>query len=226
MCAACIWLIHRSSSGSGSGSGSGGGAGGDDASARGAPAAPWSCPHCGIVQNATSEALLGGRASCAVVKPLRAGALPVLQTLYRRLVVAASGGGAAADAAPDCATLLRLDPAISLGIAALVGWSTVSFARQSLALSMDAVPDAIDPAEVERLLRALPGVTGLHDLHVWPLGSSGAALSAHLEMPAGHPGDAFLVEARASLERRFGIGHVTLQIETGSDCPQDCARDR
>jgi hypothetical protein len=60
------------------------------------------------VQNATSEALLGGRASCAVVKPLRAGALPVLQTLYRRLVVAASGGGSAADAAPDCATLLRL----------------------------------------------------------------------------------------------------------------------
>ena len=135
-------------------------------------------------------------------------------------------GGFVATGAPDCATLLRLDPAISLGIAALVGWSTVSFARQSLALSMDAVPDAIDPAEVERLLRALPGVTGLHDLHVWPLGSSGAALSAHLEMPAGHPGDAFLVEARASLERRFGIGHVTLQIETGSDCPQDCARDR
>jgi cobalt-zinc-cadmium efflux system protein len=121
---------------------------------------------------------------------------------------------------------LRLDPIISLGIAALVGWSTVAFARQSLALSMDAVPEAIDPAAVERHLRALPGVAGLHDLHIWPLGSAGAALSAHLEMPAGHPGDAFLIEARASLERGFGIGHVTLQIETGGDCPQDCARDR
>ena len=121
---------------------------------------------------------------------------------------------------------LRLDPAISLGIAALVGWSTVSFARQSLALSMDAVPDAIDPAEVERLLRALPGVTGLHDLHVWPLGSAGVALSAHLEMPAGHPGDGFLADARHALERGFGIGHVTLQVETGGDCPQDCARAR
>jgi cobalt-zinc-cadmium efflux system protein len=121
---------------------------------------------------------------------------------------------------------LRLDPAISLGIAALVGWSTVSFARQSLALSMDAVPDAIDPAVVERLLRALPGVTGLHDLHVWPLGSAGVALSAHLEMPAGHPGDGFLADARHALERGFGIGHVTLQVETGGDCPQDCARAR
>ncbi|RPH44291.1 MAG: cation transporter [Burkholderiales bacterium] len=121
---------------------------------------------------------------------------------------------------------LRLDPAISLGIAALVGWSTVSFARQSLALSMDAVPEAIDPDAVERHLRQMPGVAGLHDLHVWPLGSSGVALSAHLEMPQGHPGDAFLADARASLERGFGIGHVTLQVETGADCPQDCARDR
>lgn len=121
---------------------------------------------------------------------------------------------------------LRLDPAISLGIAALVGWSTVSFARQSLALSLDAVPDAIDPVEVDRHLRALPGVVGLHDLHVWPVGSAGVALSAHLEMPAGHPGDDFLADARRSLERGFGIGHVTLQVETGGDCTQDCARAR
>lgn len=119
---------------------------------------------------------------------------------------------------------LRLDPAISLAIAALVGWSTVAFARQSLALSMDAVPDSIDPIEVERHLRALPGVAGLHDLHVWPVGSAGVALSAHLQMPAGHPGDGFLADARRSLERRFGIDHVTLQVETGGDCPQDCAR--
>ncbi|MFM1990852.1 MAG: hypothetical protein RJA99_3809 [Pseudomonadota bacterium] len=121
---------------------------------------------------------------------------------------------------------LWLDPAIGLAIAALVGWGAVSLARQSLALSMDAVPEHIDPTEVERHLRALPGVAGLHDLHVWPLGSAGAALSAHLEMPAGHPGDAFLVRARASLHDAFGIEHVTLQVETGAGCPQDCARPR
>jgi cobalt-zinc-cadmium efflux system protein len=120
----------------------------------------------------------------------------------------------------------RLDPAISLAIAALVGWSAWSLARQSLALSMDAVPDAIDPTEVGRHLLGLPGVAGLHDLHVWPLGSSGAALSAHLRMPGGHPGDRFLLDAREALHTRFGIEHVTLQIETGDDCPQDCAGDR
>jgi cobalt-zinc-cadmium efflux system protein len=118
---------------------------------------------------------------------------------------------------------LRLDPAISLAIAALVGWSAWSLARQSLALSMDAVPDSIDPTEVGRHLRGLPGVADLHDLHVWPLGSAGAALSAHLRMPGGHPGDRFLLDARDSLRARFGIEHVTLQIETGEDCPQDCA---
>lgn len=121
---------------------------------------------------------------------------------------------------------LWLDPAISLVIAALVGWGAVSLARQSLALSMDAVPDRIDPVEVEAHLRSMPGVAGLHDLHVWPLGSAGAALSAHLEMPAGHPGDGFLVQARASLRDAFGIEHVTLQVETGPGCPQDCARAR
>jgi cobalt-zinc-cadmium efflux system protein len=119
---------------------------------------------------------------------------------------------------------LRVDPIISLAIALLVGLSAVSLARQSLALSMDAVPDAIDPAAVDRHLRALPGVTGLHDLHVWPLGSSGSALSVHLEMPGGHPGDAFLAQVRGSLGEAFGIGHVTLQVETGPGCPQDCAR--
>ncbi|MCZ8339087.1 MAG: cation diffusion facilitator family transporter [Burkholderiaceae bacterium] len=121
---------------------------------------------------------------------------------------------------------LRLDPAISLAIAGLVGWSAWSLARQSLALSMDAVPDSIDPTEVGRHLRGLPGVAGLHDLHVWPLGSAGASLSAHLRMPGGHPGDRFLLDVREALHTRFGIEHVTLQIETGDDCPQDCAGDR
>jgi cobalt-zinc-cadmium efflux system protein len=74
----------------------------------------------------------------------------------------------------------------------------------------------------------MPGVTGLHDLHIWPVGSSGASLSAHLTIPQGHPGDAFLVSANASLKRCFGIEHTTLQIETGDTaevCRQDCSGD-
>lgn len=97
-------------------------------------------------------------------------------------------------------------------------------ARQSFPLSMDAVPAGIDPEAVAGRLRAMPGVAGVHDLHVWPLGSAGAALSAHLVMPDGHPGDPFLASARASLHARFGIEHVTLQLERGDGCPQDCAR--
>ena len=121
----------------------------------------------------------------------------------------------------------RLDPAIGLAIAAVVGWSALSLARQSLALSLDAVPAGIDPASVAAHLRAMPGMAGLHDLRLWPLGSAGAALSAHLVMPEGHPDDAFPTAARASLHARYGIEHVTLQVETGADgCPKDCAPAR
>jgi cobalt-zinc-cadmium efflux system protein len=119
----------------------------------------------------------------------------------------------------------RLDPAISIAIALLVGIGTVSLLRQSLALAMDAVPDGIDPVAVRRHLLGLPGVAGLHDLHIWPLGSAGAALSAHIVMPEGHPGDAFLESARASLHRHFRIEHTTLQVEVGDGahaCEQDC----
>ncbi len=137
---------------------------------------------------------------------------------------AVSAGVVAGGLAVAATGRLWLDPAISLAIAAVVGWSALSLARQSLALSMDAVPATIDPAAVAGHLRALPGVSDLHDLHVWPLGSAGAALSAHLVMPDGHPGDAFLVATRASLHARFGIEHVTLQVETGDGCPQDCVQ--
>lgn len=121
----------------------------------------------------------------------------------------------------------RVDPAISLAVAAIVGWSAISLGRQALALVMDAVPEGIDVDALERHLRALTGVTGLHDLHVWPLGAAGAAaLSVHLEMPGGPPGDAFLAAARDALHDTFGIEHVTLQIESGPGCAQDCAQRR
>ena len=86
--------------------------------------------------------------------------------------------------------------------------------RESSALSLAAVPAAIDPAAVRAALLALPGVTALHDLHVWGMSTTDVALTAHLVMPAGHPGDAFLENASDLLQERFAIGHVTLQIET------------
>jgi cobalt-zinc-cadmium efflux system protein len=66
---------------------------------------------------------------------------------------------------------------------------------------------------VRAFLAGRPGVASLHDLHIWPLSTTETALTAHLVMPGGHPGDAALMDACAELRDRFGIGHATLQVE-------------
>lgn len=106
-----------------------------------------------------------------------------------------------------------IDPLVSLIVNGLIVWATWGLLRDSLAMTMGAVPPAIDPLEVRHYLTGLPGVNDLHDLHVWPLGTADVALTCHLVMPAGHPGDAFLIETARQLRARFGIGHPTLQIE-------------
>ena len=112
---------------------------------------------------------------------------------------------------------LWLDPVASLAINAVVVCGTWSLLRQSLALSLAGVPEGIDLGEVEACLRGRPGVADLHDLHVWPLSTTQTALTAHLVVPTGAPGDAFLLETAAELRARFGIGHATLQVETDID---------
>ena len=87
--------------------------------------------------------------------------------------------------------------------------------RESLALSLHSVPDGIELAAVRERLARLPGVSAVHDLHVWAMSTTETALTAHLVMPGGHPGDGFLERSSHELEHHFGIGHVTLQIETG-----------
>ena len=110
-----------------------------------------------------------------------------------------------------------IDPAVSLVVAGLIVWGTWGLLTESSALSVAAVPAAIDPAAVRALLAGRPGVTALHDLHVWGLSTTQAALTAHLVMPAGAPGDGFLKETADLLHQRFAIGHVTLQIETAQE---------
>jgi cobalt-zinc-cadmium efflux system protein len=105
-----------------------------------------------------------------------------------------------------------LDPLASLLIAAVILAGTWSLLRQSLRLLFDGVPEHIDLQAVHAYLAALPGVERVHDLHVWGMGTSQVALTAHLVAPAGHPGDAFLRAATQELHERFGIGHVTLQV--------------
>ncbi len=105
-----------------------------------------------------------------------------------------------------------LDPVASLVIAAVILWSTWDLFKQSLHLLFDGVPDHIDPLAVRDCLAALPGVTQVHDLHIWAMGTSQAALTAHLVMPQGHADDAFLKDATQQLHDRFEITHVTLQV--------------
>jgi len=107
-----------------------------------------------------------------------------------------------------------IDPVVSLIVVAVVVWGTWGLLRESTGLAVAAVPAGIDPAEVRATLAALPGVAGLHDLHVWAMSTTEVALTAHLVMPGGTPGDGFLRETAEMLEDRFGIGHATLQIET------------
>jgi cobalt-zinc-cadmium efflux system protein len=112
---------------------------------------------------------------------------------------------------------LWLDPITSLVVVGLIVWGTWSLLRDSLAMSVSAVPAAIDPQAVRQYLASCNGVTAVHDLHIWPMSTTDTALTAHLVVPGGHPGDEFLMRAASELRRRFGIGHTTLQIEIDED---------
>lgn len=109
---------------------------------------------------------------------------------------------------------LWLDPVLSLLIALVILLGTWGLMRQSLHLAFDGVPASVDLAALQRDLRALPGVSEIHDLHVWAMSTSETALTVHLVMMAGHPGDVFLREMQEMLHQRHGIAHPTVQIET------------
>jgi len=105
-----------------------------------------------------------------------------------------------------------IDPVVSLLIAAVIVWGTWSLFRQSLHLLFDGVPEGLDLREVRALLESLSGVAGVHDLHVWAMGTTEVALTAHLAMPDGGGDDAFLRRASEALHEHFDITHVTLQV--------------
>jgi cobalt-zinc-cadmium efflux system protein len=108
---------------------------------------------------------------------------------------------------------LWLDAVVSMIIAVVIIFGTWRLFRQSLHLLFDGVPDAIDLAAVNEFLRSQTGVAEVHDLHVWAMSTTETALTAHLVMPAGHPGDAALEVMTQGLEKEFAITHPTLQVE-------------
>lgn len=128
---------------------------------------------------------------------------------------AASGGVVLAGLAIGVTGWLWLDPAVSLALALVIALGTWGLLRDSVNLALDAVPPGIDPVAVETFLESLPGVAGVHDLHIWGLSTTHIALTAHLVKPdLGHEDD-LLTHACRELHARFRIEHATLQIESG-----------
>lgn len=115
--------------------------------------------------------------------------------------------------------LAWIDPAISVVVVALIMWSTWGLLRESLDLALDAAPAHIDVTAVRDFLGQQDGVVAVHDLHIWAMGATETALTAHLVRPNGGD-DAFLARVTEAIGARFQIKHVTLQVEAVSR--EDC----
>lgn len=109
-----------------------------------------------------------------------------------------------------------LDPVISLVIVAVIVIGTWGLLRESVQLALNAVPPHIDVSAVGAYLRQCPGVTDIHDLHIWGMSTTESALTVHLVMPEGYPSDAFMDDIMRTLKERFSVQHSTLQVEQGT----------
>jgi cobalt-zinc-cadmium efflux system protein len=109
-----------------------------------------------------------------------------------------------------------IDPLVALAVSAVIVYGAWSVLRDSAELALHAVPRGIDAGAVRDWLIQQPGVGEVHDLHIWAMSTRETALTAHLVIPGGHPGDDFLHELGRQLEQKFAICHATLQTETGS----------
>jgi cobalt-zinc-cadmium efflux system protein len=112
-------------------------------------------------------------------------------------------------------SLYWIDPALSLLIAAVIVIGTWGLLRDSVDLALDAAPKGVNVEAVRAWLLAQPGVTEVHDLHIWAMSTTETALTAHLTRPLNDDGDDFLHATCEGLASKFSIGHSTLQVEVG-----------
>jgi cobalt-zinc-cadmium efflux system protein len=146
----------------------------------------------------------------------REGDLNIRGAFLHMLGDAAISLGVVAAAAAILATGWNwLDPVASLVIAVLIVWGTWGLLREAFMMSLDAVPQGVDGTKVESFLRELPGVSDVHDLHIWAMSTTETAMTAHLVRPGAGLDDHLLHDVCRELERRFRISHATLQIEAG-----------
>ncbi|MBX6723328.1 MAG: cation transporter [Dactylosporangium sp.] len=111
------------------------------------------------------------------------------------------------------------DPIVALAVAVFILPRTVALGRAALRVLVQAAPEHLDVEEVRRTLGAVPGVTDVHDLHVWTLTSGMDVASAHLSVDATADLDTVLADARARLRDAYRIDHATLQVERAGACP-------
>ena len=109
-----------------------------------------------------------------------------------------------------------LDPVTSIVIVLLIIRGTWGLLRESLRLALHAVPQSIRVDGIEAYLRGLAGVTDIHDLHIWGMSTTESALTVHLVVPAGYPGDEYVDNITAKLKESYSIQHATIQVEQGT----------
>lgn len=117
-----------------------------------------------------------------------------------------------------------IDPVTSLVIVGVIAAGTWGLLKDAVKMGLHGVPASVDEHKVEHYLADLPGVSAVHDLHIWPMSTTETAMTAHLVIPAGHPGDAFLDDLAHTLAHDFGICHSTVQIETADNAGHGCAQ--
>jgi len=117
-----------------------------------------------------------------------------------------------------------VDPVMSMVVVAVVLYGTWGLLTESVKLALGAVPGQVDTQKIARYLARLPGVTNLHDLHVWALSTTENSMTVHLVMPAGHPGDTFIDQIVAKLASDYSVHHTTIQIDLGTS-DHHCALD-
>ena len=124
-----------------------------------------------------------------------------------------------------------IDPAISLGVAAVILWGTWGLLAESTSMTLAGTPKNIESAQVARALEKLPGVVGTHHLHIWSLSTTETAMTVHLQVGDAVDRDLILRQANAYVHQMFGIDHSTIQVECpapspADDCPKgDCGHD-
>jgi cobalt-zinc-cadmium efflux system protein len=117
---------------------------------------------------------------------------------------------------------LWIDPAVSVIVVLVIVWSTWDLMKDSIRLALHAVPPRVNAQAIREYLSSLPGVSEVHDLHIWGMSTTEVALTVHLVVQSTPLNDNSLVSTASNeLRERFGIGHATIQIELAND-PMHC----